>query len=286
VKNAKNPSLRSFFYKEEDVINHSKLDLSTIKALIIDMDGVVWRGTEPIGDLPAIFARIHSLGLKAIMATNNATLTPQLYVEKMSSFGVELEPWQVINSSQAAAALLRKRFPKGGQVYLVGEAGLLEAMAEAGFEQDEDGGEVLAVIAALDRSFNYAKLRRAANLIRSGALFIGTNHDPSLVVPEGLDPGAGSIIAAIETTTGQKAVLAGKPNPGMYQAAFERLQVSPRETLAVGDRLDTDIAGAQAAGCPSCMVLTGVNTIEDARAWNPPPELIAESLEALVSSLS
>jgi 4-nitrophenyl phosphatase len=267
------------------VINHSDLDLSTIKALIIDMDGVVWRGAEPIGDLPRTFARIRALGLKAIMATNNATLTPQRYIEKMRSFGVELEPWQVINSSQAAAALLKQRFPQGGRVYLVGEEGLVEAMAEAGFKQTEVGTEVLAVAAGLDRTFAYAKLRRAGHLIRSGAVFIGTNHDPTLPTPEGLDPGAGSIIAAIEIATGQRAILAGKPNPGMYQAAFERLQVLPAQTLAVGDRLDTDIAGAQAAGCPSCMVLTGVNTLEDARAWNPPPDLVSESLEALVSSL-
>jgi 4-nitrophenyl phosphatase len=267
------------------MINNTNLDLARIRALIIDMDGVVWRGPEPVGDLPLIFERIRSLGLRAIMATNNATLTAEKYIEKMRSFGAELEPWQVINSSQAAALLLKQRFPEGGPVYVVGEEGLLQAVTEQGFTHTEQG-PVLAVIAGLDRGFTYQKMRRAGHLIRGGALFLGSNPDPTLPTPEGLDPGAGSVLAGIATASGQAPVVAGKPQPGMYQAAFERLQISPQETLAVGDRLDTDIAGAQAAGCWSCLVLTGANTLAEGQAWQPAPDLIAESLEELVAAIS
>ena len=257
--------------------NHS------IKGLILDMDGVLWRDQQPIGDLPRIFDRIHEIGLKVTLATNNATQSVEQYHSKLQGFGVFLELNQIINSSQAAAHYLSSLYPHGGTVYIVGEQGLFTTLASRGFCHGEQG--VSAVVAGLDRSFTYEKLRKAALLIRSGVKFIGTNSDSTLPTPDGLVPGAGSILAAIEAATGVKAEIVGKPSPGLYQIAMERMRTSPHKTLVVGDRLQTDIAGAQLVGCPCALVLSGVTKSDEAREWLPPPDWIKPDLTSVLDEL-
>ena len=255
--------------------------LSQIRAMILDMDGVLWRDTQPIGDLPTIFGKIHNLGLKVILATNNATKSPQQFLEKLAGYGVTLEPWQVINSSMATAAYLKKEFPQGGNVFIVGNDGLRQILAEQGFYPNDTN--VIAVVAALDRELTYEKLKKATLLIHSGVPFIGTNPDRTFPIPEGLAPGAGAILAAIEAASGVKPLVIGKPRPDMYNAAIERLGTSSRETLVVGDRLETDIAGAQNGGFPNALVLSGVTTLEQAKAWKPAPDFITNNLESLLA---
>jgi 4-nitrophenyl phosphatase len=123
-------------------------------------------------------------------------------------------------------------------------------------------------------------------LIREGFPFLATNPDPTLPSPEGLIPGAGSILAALEAATGVKPVVIGKPQPEMYRLAIERMGSSVQETLVVGDRLETDIAGGQALGCPTAVVLTGASSEEEAWAWEPPPDIIASDLTNLVQLLT
>ena len=194
-----------------------------------------------------------------------------------------LEPWQVINSAQATAHYLSQRYPKGGPVYVVGEPGLIEIMQEEGFTHSESNP--LAVVVALDHGINYEKLRVATLLIRSGVPFVGTNPDRTFPTPEGQVPGAGAIIATIEAATDIKPIVIGKPNPAMYQFALERLGTTPKETLVVGDRLETDIAGAQNIGSPCALVLSGVTEEEAAWAWNPSPDIIANDLTNLIKEL-
>lgn len=251
-----------------------------IQALILDMDGVLWQGPQPIGDLPSIFNRIRQRGWKVILATNNATRTPQQYVERLDGFGVRVEPWQVINSAHAVTSYLTQQYPSGGTVYVIGEVGIIEALAEKGFTTGEEN--VIAVVAGMDRQLSYEKLSRATLLIRSGVPFIGTNPDRTFPIPEGLIPGAGAILAALETATSVTPMIMGKPSPAMYQLALERLGTSPAETLVVGDRLETDIAGAQAIGCRTALVLSGVSSEADGLAWQPQPDIIAKNLASLV----
>jgi len=254
-----------------------------IRALILDMDGVLWRGEEPIGDLSSIFAETKRFGWQVILATNNATKSIQEFVEKLASYNVEIEPWQVINSAQATAYYLSQRYPEGGSVYVVGEPGLVEILGEKGFNNSED--KPLAVVVALDRSINYEKLCKATLLIRSGVPFIGTNPDRTFPTPEGQVPGAGSILATIQAATDVVPLVIGKPNPAMYQFALERLGTKIEETLVVGDRLETDIAGAQELGCPCALVLSGVTDEEKAWQWEPAPDMIAENLTQLIQEL-
>ena len=254
-----------------------------LKALILDMDGVIWRGDQPLGDLPMIFAEINRRGYRTILATNNATLSDDQYLVKLRKFGVELEEWQIISSPDVAANFLKKRYPAGGPVFVVGEIGMINTLAKYGFYQSDQN--VLAVVAGLDRQINYDKLARATLLIRSGAMFIGTNADPTLPMPEGLLPGAGSILAALEAATDIKSVVVGKPEPEIYLLALERLNTTPAETLIIGDRLDTDITGAQKLGCHTALLLSGVTGEADANAWRPVPDIIAPDITRLLEWL-
>ena len=257
-----------------------KSALPNLKALILDMDGVLWRGSEPIGDLPSLFARIKDLGYKVLFATNNSTGTIQFLQKKLTEFGISHTTDQIINSSMAVAHYLKKKFPKGGPVYILGESGLTTPLGEENFfHQNQD---VLAVIAGLDRELTYKKLLEATTLIRAGALFIGTNPDRTYPSPMGIIPGAGSIIAALEASSGVQPEIIGKPFPPLFQTALERLGTLPEETLVVGDRLDTDILGGVRAGCPTALVLSGVTSRAELAHWQPLPDIVAESLTELL----
>lgn len=258
-----------------------------IKALILDMDGVLWRDVEPIGDLPGIFARLAARGLKAAFATNNGSRTPGQYVERLAGFGVQVEAWQVVTSALGVAHLLGQRLPQGGPVFAIGETGVLEALRAQGFQplpvEAAEGAQ--AVVCGLDRQINFEKMSTAALLIRKGVPFYATNSDKTFPTPRGEIPGAGAWVSVLTTATGVQPVFAGKPAPYLLQLALERLGTLPGETLVVGDRLETDIAGGQAAGCPTALVLTGVSTRAQGQAWRPKVDVVAESLNALVEEV-
>ncbi len=258
-----------------------------VRGLVLDMDGVLWKDDTPIGDLSAIFSRIKQRGLKVVLATNNATKTVAEYLDKLKSFGVSLEPWQIVTSSDATAHALAGMFPQKGRVFVVGENGVITALCEKGFEVITDPaweGSVLAVVAGIDRTLTYHKLRKATLLIRSGARFFGTNPDTTFPTPEGLVPGSGSILAALETASQVKPVIIGKPSPYMFELSVERLDLHLEQVLITGDRLETDIAGGQAIGARTALVLSGISTRAQAEAWNPPPTVIAADLAELVGT--
>lgn len=252
----------------------------SIKALILDMDGVLWKDSTPIGDLPMIFNRIQALGLQVVLATNNATLSVDMYLSKLNQMGVNLQAWQIITSPQAAAFLLQQHLPSPCAVYVIGEKGLQDTLALSGYAHSDNASA--AVVAGLDRTLTYEKLRAATLLIKRGALFIATNLDATLPTPQGPIPGAGAVIAALQTATAVLPLVAGKPHPTMYQMAFDRLRLAPDQTLAVGDRLETDIAGGLAAGCQTALVLTGISTAADAAVTPFKPHLVADSLSSLL----
>ena len=258
----------------------SNFSLSSIKALILDLDGVLWRDNQPIGDLPEIFRKVSDRGWKVVLATNNATRTLEQYVYRMASYGVTIQEWQIIHSGVAAAEHLKSLYPNGGPVFIMGEQGVTQALGEYGFFHSTENP--IAVVAGMDRSLSYDKLRKASLFIRSGIPFIATNTDRTYPTQEGLVPGAGAIIAALEAASYVKPYVAGKPSPEMYRIALQRLNTNPGETLVVGDRPETDIAGAQALGCHTALVLSGVVNRNEAAQWNPPPDIIAPDLASIV----
>jgi 4-nitrophenyl phosphatase len=258
---------------------------NSIKSLILDMDGVLWKADAPIGDLPVIFDLIDQKGLKVAFATNNGTRTPEQYVERMLGFGVSIEPWQVVTSSQGVAHMLSQRFPGGGKVYVIGEVGLERALQEKGFKLLSVQGEsdILAVVMGIDRNINFTKVSEAALLIRSGVPFYATNPDRTFPTPRGEIPGAGAWISVLITATGIEPIYAGKPSPYLLELARQRLGTEKEETLVVGDRLETDIAGGQVAGCPVALVLSGVSGKKQAKKWLPAINIIAQDLSSLIS---
>jgi 4-nitrophenyl phosphatase len=261
-------------------LRSSKITKQSISALILDMDGVLWRGSDMIGNLQAIFTHIDQMGLKVIFATNNATRTITQYVSLLSSFGVIAEPWQVINSATAVTYYLCSKFPNGGPIFIIGEQGVIEACSEHGFYQSDTGA--LAVIGGMDRNLTYEKLKTATLLLRAGVPFIGTNPDLTFPTPDGLVPGTGSILAALTAASDVTPIIVGKPEPLMYQVALERLNIAAEQALVVGDRPQTDIAGAQQIGCRTALVLSGVTNAKQAANWKPSPDIIADDLEKVV----
>jgi 4-nitrophenyl phosphatase len=260
---------------------------SHIKALILDMDGVLWRSDTPIGDLSDIFRRIEERGIKYIFATNNSTKSSEQYVERLKGLGVHAEPWQVVTSSQGAAHIMAQRFPQGTKVFAIGEEGIRLALEEKGFEivSLENAAEAQVVIMGLDRTINFQKASEAALLIRNGIPFYATNPDKTFPTPRGQIPGAGAWISVISTATNVEPIYAGKPFPFMMNLSLERLGTKKEETLVVGDRLDTDITAGQVVGCPTALVLSGVATKAQADEWIPKIDLIADDLSSLIGQL-
>ena len=257
---------------------------TNIKGLILDMDGVLWKGDAPIGDLPAIFGHIADLGLKVTFATNNGTRSQQQYVERMAGYGVRIEPEQVVTSSLCAAHLLAEKFPQGGPLFAIGEQGLQQALREKNFEllSPDDAPRAQAVVMGVDRQISFEKMREATLLVRAGKPFYATNPDKTFPTPRGEIPGAGAWISVIVTASDVEPVYAGKPYPYIIELALKQLDLPKEQALVVGDRLETDIAAGQALGCPCAFVLSGVSTLAQAQAWHPQIDVIAADLETLV----
>ena len=262
--------------------------LSKYKSLILDMDGVLWQGDAAIGDLPGIFKKIDSNGIKVAFATNNGTRTPDQYVERLAGFGVRIESWQVVTSSLVVAHLLDQKLPYGAPVFAIGEEGLISALQKSGFSllSVEKADLAQAVVVGIDREINFEKMREATLLVRRGIPFYATNPDKTFPTPRGEIPGAGAWISVIVTATAKEPIFAGKPSPFLLEMARERLKTSKEETLVVGDRLETDIEGGQAAGCPVALVLSGVSSRTSGESWIPKVDLITNDLTSLVGELT
>lgn len=243
------------------------------------MDGVLWRAQKPLCDLSELFANFTRHRISVILATNNGTHTIAQYVDKLKGFGVTVEPQQVVTSTMAVSYLVKKQFPDGGPVYISGSQALIDTMAEYGFFHSKENAQ--AVVAGLSWDCNYESIKNTALMIQKGLPFFFTNPDPTYPTPEGIVPGAGTLLAALETATGVKAQLAGKPLPFLFEVALERLKIKPAETVVVGDRLNTDILGGFNAHCKTVFVLTGVNTRDDLKGWSPQPDLTINNIKDL-----
>lgn len=238
--------------------------LSKITHLIIDMDGVLYLGDRPMPRLCEFFAFLRQRPIRFILATNNSTRSAQEYVDKLARMGVTVYPSEILVSGQATARFLARQYPKGTRAHVFGMPSLKEAMTDEGFILADD--DVQLVVASMDRGVTYEKLKRATLLIRAGARFIATNLDPTNPSEEGLLPGTGAMIAALETASETRATIIGKPEPTMYQLAMEQMDACPETTAAIGDRVDTDIVGGKRAGLTTICVLSGSSNRDEAEA--------------------
>jgi len=256
-----------------------------IKALILDMDGVLWRDSESIGDLSKIFNRINELNLQVILATNNATRKPSQYIEKLAGFGVKLNESQIATSAMAVLVHLQEYYPKGCPVYVIGMDSLKDQIFEFGYNQSELNAK--AVIVGVDRHISYEKIRIASTLIRAGAEFIGTNPDKTFPTPQGLVPGAGSIIAAVAAAAETEPLIVGKPGRLLMDVSLSHLKgIDKSQVLMIGDRLDTDVAAGISVGCRTALVLSGVTSKEVLSTSSIKPDYMFSDLSDLVGVLS
>ncbi len=241
------------------------------RLLVFDLDGVVYRGSATVPGAAGVIDALHRSGREVRYATNNSMFTRAQFVARLERLGIAATRDEVVTSVTATIDLLRNRMPEVRRVLAVGEAGMLTELAEAGFEvtpaaeaagQSWNGGPLPvrhdAVVAGLDQQIDYRRLAIAASAIRGGAHFIATNADLRFATPEGLLPGAGTIIAALAATTGVEPIVVGKPQPAMFDAILEAADVRPPEALVIGDNPDSDIVAAHRSGIPSVLILTGV----------------------------
>ncbi len=241
------------------------IELSSIRNLIIDMDGVLWHGDRPIPRLIEFFDGLRTRGIKIVLATNNASRSGDEYVEKLARMGVRVSLDEVLTSPQATAAWLAAHHADA-RVFIIGEKGLQGELEARGLRVINDGDTSSAthVVVGIDHTLTYAKLVEACLLIRAGAAFIGTNPDVTFPGERGIVPGNGATLAALRVSTGQEPLIIGKPEPVMMVQSMERMGGSVNDTAVIGDRLDTDILGGQRAGLTTLLVLSGVTTAADA----------------------
>jgi len=247
---------------------------------IFDGDGVLWRGEKPIQSGIRAVRKLQKAGKIVVLLTNNSTRSRRDYKSKLQKFGVDLPLRNIYTSSYGAALYLKE---KGiHRVYVVGEQGLKEEIRGVGAKIT---WKAECVVAGLDRRFNYNKLSIALRLISSGACFIATNRDTTLPTEQGLLPGAGSIIAAIETASGSRAnVTIGKPEIYLLEMISKDFDVDKEEIIMIGDRLDTDIEAASNFGCSSILVLTGVHGLDNLRDSYVKPTFVLNNLDDLFES--
>ncbi|ASJ05710.1 HAD-IIA family hydrolase [Thermococcus barossii] len=257
---------------------------------IFDMDGVLYRGNEPVEGSRELINFLKENGIPFIFLTNNSTKDPSMYREKLLSMGIDV-PEGVIVTSGLATRLYMERHFEPGKIFVIGGEGLHREMERLGWgtvtvEETRKGAwkEVEYVVVGLDPGLTYEKLKYGTLAIRNGAKFIGTNPDTTYPAEEGLYPGAGSIIAALKASTDTEPLVIGKPNEPAYEIVRSRLG-NVDEIWMIGDRLDTDILFARRFGMKAIMVLTGVSGLSDIEKTGIKPDLVLPSVRELLDYL-
>ncbi len=264
---------------------------TNIHALIIDMDGVLWEGNRALAGLEGFFELLREQNLPFILATNNASLTQEQYISKLKTMGIAVSVDEILTSSMATAHYLAEQVnPSATQVLVLGEDGLRQPLIKKGFTlidspYEKQNPPADFVICGLDRKLTWDRLAEASLHISAGAKFIATNADTTLPTERGPVLGNGAILAALQAATQISPTIIGKPEAIMYQQAIKILNVNSENTVAIGDRLNTDILGAVNTGIRSIMVLTGISTKSDLNTIDYKPTWILPDLPAVTNAL-
>jgi 4-nitrophenyl phosphatase len=253
------------------------------RGVIVDLDGVVWRGDKPIKSNIDALKLLQDKGIKTIFLSNNATRSRLEYIDKIKKFGLAADLKTVINSAFGAAQYIKER--GGERAFIVGEAGLYYELSIAGILPVTLGSPAEYVVVGLDRFMTYQKLEYASKLIRGGAYFIAANTDTTYPSEEHVAPGAGSLVSFLEASTGKKPdIVIGKPNPWILDLALRLNNLRRRDVLIIGDRLDTDILLGINAGVDTLLVLTGISRLEDIEKTGINPTYVAKNLYDFVNT--
>ncbi|MDQ0423692.1 MULTISPECIES: HAD-IIA family hydrolase [Cellulomonas] len=250
---------------------------------LVDLDGVAYRGHEPIDGAAEGLAQARAAGMRLVFVTNNASREPETVADQLTGLDIPTRADEVMTAAQAAAELLATRVEPGASVLVVGGAGLHTAVRAKGYRVvGSADDEPVAVVQGFAPDLGWSDLAEAAYAVQRGAWHVASNLDLSLPTARGFAPGNGSLVGAVRAATGVEPASAGKPSPTMYRLAVARAGAAA--PLVVGDRLDTDLAGARAGDMPGLHVLTGVSTARDAVLAAPGerPHYLAADLRALL----
>ena len=272
--------------------------------LLVDLDGVVYRGAQPVPGVAAVLAARAAAGDDVVYVTNNSMWYRADYVTRLAGMGAPVTPDRIVSSARATALYLAEQTPKVRCALVVGGPGLVHELRDVGIEVmlsgeaaerwNANGRDAAAatrgvdtVVIGLDLEVTYARLAVAAEAVRAGARFVATNRDPIYPMEHGLMPGAGAVVAAIVTATGVEPVSIGKPGPLLLEVAAHALGRNVTEAVMIGDSLVTDIPAARIVGARSVLMLTGISTtaqLDDLPAAERPTE-VAASADELAAAL-
>ncbi len=240
--------------------------LEGISAIILDMDGVIYRGDKPVKGARRAVKKLRSDGKKLVFSTNNSAHTRAAYVRKLARMGITASEQEIVTSGYATAIYLKKRSPRA-KIYVAGENGLQSELSGVDLKlvPTEEAEKATHVVAGLDRTINYSKIAAGLRALLAGAEFIATNADATYPTELGLSPGAGATIGALVGCSGREpSLVIGKPFPYMIEIALGLLDTKPGETAIVGDRLDTDVLAGKKTGLRTILVLSGACTRKEA----------------------
>lgn len=263
---------------------------------LIDLDGVVWVGAEPVRGAPEAARALLDAGKQLVFVTNNPGRPPSVYAERLRGLGIDVSPEQVVTAGMVAARLAGEAAGPGGGAYVIGAPALREMVAAGGtgLLDGEAAYEADVVVVSGHREFDYDELLTATRALQRGAALVATSRDPTLPMPGGAWPGTGAVLAAVETASGRTAAIAGKPEHHLFEMALERLTrgpfvaqeatKEPRDPKAamVGDRVSSDVEGGRRAGLETILTLSGATGRADAEAADPPPDHVVDDLAGLL----
>ena len=254
---------------------NQKINFNGKTGFICDMDGVIYHGNQILPGVAEFIQWLHDEQKEYLFLTNNSGYTPKELNQKLARMGLDVPEEHFYTSARATAAFLKEQAP-GCSVFAIGEAGLLNALYDAGITMNDVNPDY--VVVGEGRSYSLETLTKATNLVLSGAKLIGANSDVSGPIEKGIAPACGALIAPIEMATGTKAYFCGKPNPLMMRTGLRLLNCHSGDAVMVGDRMDTDIISGMESGMSTVLVLSGVSTMETLNTYAYRPGMVLKGV--------
>lgn len=252
--------------------------LARYEAFAIDLDGVVWRGGRLVEGAAEGIGEVRRAGKPLLLLTNNATYSPRLVADRLRAAGIVVDESEVLNSAMVLREWIKEKGFSGAEAFVMGEQSVSDQLHDlVKAVPVEEGRAPDLVVVARDVGIDFARLAAAADAVRYGAGFVAVNRDNVLPTQRGFEPGTGAVLAAIEVASGRTAVVVGKPEMPMMEAAARRL--GKAGVLMLGDRLDSDVEGARRIGWDAAIVLTGVTQLD--QDLIPPPDFVLDTLTAI-----
>ena len=261
----------------------SEIDFAAKAGFICDMDGVIYHGNRLLPGVGDFVQWLKTGNKQFLFLTNSSERSPKELHQKLARLGVDVEEHHFYTSALATAEFLASQMP-GASAFVIGEAGLINALYNAGITMNDVNPDY--VVVGESPSYSYAKIEKAVQLVRAGARLVGTNPDVTGPTEAGIVPACGSLIAPVELATGSKAYFAGKPNPLMMRQAIKRLGCRREEAVIVGDRMDTDIVAGVESEIDTVLVLSGVTAMEDLPHFAYRPRVILEGVGKICESVN